>query len=104
MELSEIQQLMADLYLKRDIKRGLERTILWFVSEVGELSDLAAKNDNLLTLNHSPDSLLGQELADCLAWLCSIANILNIDLEKSLIAKYPYKCGRCNRNPCNCDI
>ena len=98
--LDKIQQLMADLYLNRDRSRGLERTVLWFVSEVGELAEIIAKNK----LSESNNKLLADELADCLAWLCSIANMLNINLEQSLFIKYPNKCSRCGKKPCNCEI
>ncbi|MHA2363336.1 MAG: MazG nucleotide pyrophosphohydrolase domain-containing protein [Candidatus Hodarchaeales archaeon] len=102
MRLQDIQKLMADLYLKRDKQRGLERTLLWFLSEVGEVADIIVKNDpKELSKNKTT---LAFELADCLAWLCSISNILNIDLEKALLSKYPFKCSHCKQNPCECSF
>lgn len=98
--LDEIQQLMADLYLDRDKSRGLDRTVLWFVSEVGELAEIIAKK----RANKNYNSMLTDELADCLAWICSIANILNINLKQALFTKYPNKCPRCGKNPCDCDF
>ena len=45
---------------------------------------------------------ISSEMADILAWLCSLANIIGIDLEKALLTKYPLKCSKCGQNPCIC--
>lgn len=99
-----MQTLMADLYLTRDTERGLERTLLWLVSEVGELADLVVKHYPLLGNKGpvTPESPVGQELADCLAWLLSVANLLGVDLGQALLAKYPLTCSKCHQNPCQC--
>jgi NTP pyrophosphatase (non-canonical NTP hydrolase) len=36
---------MKDLYLERDQKRGLDKTLLWLQSEQGELVDAYLKKD-----------------------------------------------------------
>ena len=46
---------------------------------------------------------ISDELADIIAWTSSLANILDIDLEKALVDKYPNKCLSCDSNPCKCD-
>jgi NTP pyrophosphatase (non-canonical NTP hydrolase) len=51
---------------------------MWFVEEVGELSSALAGDD---------DYNKEEEFADVLAWLCTLANINNVDLEKA-IQKY----------------
>lgn len=47
---------------------------MWFVEEVGELATALAKDD---TENKK------EEFADVFAWLCTLANIADIDLEKA---------------------
>ena len=34
--MNQLQELMRDLYLQKDQQRGLEKTLLWLVSEIGE--------------------------------------------------------------------
>ena len=99
--MKNFQKLMYDLYIQKDKKRGLEKTVLWLVSEVGELSELVAKNGHLSD-NSELKKELSLELADCLAWLFSIANLLDIDVEEAFLTKYPNKCPRCLSIPCKC--
>ncbi len=47
---------------------------MWFIEEVGELATALAKDD---TENKK------EEFADVFAWLCTLANIADIDLEKA---------------------
>ena len=42
------------------------------------------------------------EFADVLAWLASLANVVNIDLEKAALTKYNNKCPKCRETPCKC--
>ncbi|MFX1535844.1 MAG: MazG nucleotide pyrophosphohydrolase domain-containing protein [Promethearchaeota archaeon] len=93
MKISEFQRLMKDLYLTKDKQRGLEKTFLWLVSEIGELSEALRKNKR---------EIIEEEMADCVAWLCSLANILDIDLQQAALRKYPLQCSKCRKNPCVC--
>jgi NTP pyrophosphatase (non-canonical NTP hydrolase) len=93
MEISEFQKLISDLYGSRDKKRGLEKTTLWLVEEVGELAE-AVRRGSL--------KLVKEEIADVIAWTVSIANVMGIDVEEALNEKYPGKCHRCNSCPCRC--
>ncbi|MFW9997743.1 MAG: MazG nucleotide pyrophosphohydrolase domain-containing protein [Candidatus Odinarchaeota archaeon] len=92
-KISGFQQLMKDLYLKRDIERGPEKTMLWLVSEVGELAE-GIKDSNI--------DVLKEEMADVLAWLCSLANIYSINLLDAAWKKYPGNCSVCHQKPCQC--
>jgi NTP pyrophosphatase (non-canonical NTP hydrolase) len=38
-----------------------------------------------------------------MAWLVSLANLLDVDVEKEILKKYPGYCLRCGRKPCECD-
>ena len=95
MKISEFQKLMKDLYFHKDCKRGVEKTFIWLMEEIGELATILKEKD----INKETAS---EELADLIAWSCSLANVLDIDLEPALLKKYPNKCGKCNQNPCNC--
>ncbi len=92
MRISEFQKLIRDLYFEKDKKRGLEKTFIWFVEEVGELAEAIRKGENV-----------GEEIADVFAWLVSLANILGVDVEREVLRKYPYKCVKCNKIPCECE-
>ncbi len=96
MELSELQQLMRDLYYHRDAERGPYKTFLWLVSEMGELANALRKDDR-------PDHL-AEEFADVLAWTASLANLLKINLDHAVNKKYPGICLKCNAIPCKCSF
>ena len=92
MEISEFQQLIRQIYLDRDQRRGADQTFLWFLEEVGELTRAyRRKEDNV-----------GSEMADVLAWMVSVANFLGIDLESEVLKKYPRRCPLCSSSPCTC--
>ena len=74
MHIKEFQQFISKKYEKRDRQRGVPRTFLWFVEEVGELATALAKKDRKNTR---------EEFADVLAWLCTLANISDVDLENA---------------------
>jgi NTP pyrophosphatase (non-canonical NTP hydrolase) len=92
--ITEFQRLMSSLYGERDSARGANATILWLVSEVGELAEAMVKGKPLESLEN--------EAADILAWLCSVCNVLGIDLEESATSKYNKECPRCGNTPCSC--
>ena len=74
MKISEFQQLISTRYEKRDRERGVSKTFMWFIEEVGELSTALVSGDK---------ENAEEEFADVLAWLCTLANITDIDLEKA---------------------
>jgi NTP pyrophosphatase (non-canonical NTP hydrolase) len=74
MNISEFQRLISKKYEKRDRERGIPRTFMWFIEEVGELATALASNDQ---------KNKEEEFADVLAWLCTLANISDVDLEKA---------------------
>lgn len=79
MNIRNAQTLIKSRYFERDRMRGLYATFTWFIEEVGELADAL--------LNMKQDSL-EEEFADVLAWLLSLANLVNIDLEEAFKKKY----------------
>lgn len=74
MHISQFQKIISQKYQKRDRERGIPTTFMWFVEEVGELATALAANDQ----KNNED-----EFADVFAWLCTLANISNVDLEKA---------------------
>lgn len=78
MHISQFQQLIAKKYGQRDRQRGIPATFMWFMEEVGELASALASDD---------DTNKAEEFADVFAWLCTLANINGVDLEKAC-AKY----------------
>jgi len=78
MTIREFQDFIRENYYARDSKRGTPATFLWFVEEVGELASALAGDDD-----HSKE----EEFADVLAWLCTLANINDVDLQTA-VQKY----------------
>lgn len=91
--MGEFQRHIAELYLEKDRRRGIEPTFLWMMEEVGELSEAIRRKER---------ENLEEEFADVVAWLASLANLLDVDLEAALAKKYPATCARCGAKPCAC--
>ena len=92
MEIREFQNLIRQVYLDRDRKRGADKTFLWLLEEVGELTRAYRRGEDHV----------GKEMADVLAWMVSVASLLGIDLEAEVLKKYPRACPLCSSNPCIC--
>ena len=74
MHISEFQRLISQKYEKRDRERGVPATFMWFIEEVGELATALASRDQ---------GNKEEEFADVFAWLCTLANISDVDIEKA---------------------
>ncbi len=77
--LKYVQELMRKYYFERDSGRGLHATFTWFVEEVGELAEAILSGQR---------EQVEEEIADVLAWLASIANIVGVDIEEAFRKKY----------------
>jgi NTP pyrophosphatase (non-canonical NTP hydrolase) len=93
MTLAELQQLIERMYSAKDRARGAAPTFLWLVEEVGELASAVA--------NPADKSELAAEFADVLAWLATLANVLDVDLTAAM-DKYARGCPGCGRMVCAC--
>ncbi|MDH5754479.1 MAG: nucleotide pyrophosphohydrolase [Candidatus Bathyarchaeota archaeon] len=93
MHICEFQKIMRRIYFHRDSKRGITGTYDWLMDEAKELGE-ALKTDDKQALE--------DEFADVIAWLASLANVVNVDLEKAAINKYDNKCPKCGHSPCQC--
>jgi len=91
----EFQDMMRRIYFHRDSERGAVGTFNWLVEEVEELEE-ALKEKNTKAIEG--------EFADVLAWLASLANVVNVDLEKAAMTKYDNRCPKCGQTPCKCSF
>ena len=92
MQLGEFQELMRRTYLERDTRRGRDATFRRMVEEVGELAR---------TLRHDDPAAKREEFSDVLAWLASLANQSDVDLEQAA-SRYGSGCPKCGHIPCTC--
>ena len=92
--LAQLQQVIRETYDSKDRRRGVEGTFMWFMEEVGELAS---------ALRSGSVKEQGEEFADVLAWLATLANNVGVDLEEVVQAKYGAGCPGCRQNPCVCD-
>lgn len=77
--LAAFQKHIAGRYEAADRARGTPKTWMWFSEEVGELARALARDDR---------ENLEEEFADVLAWLCTLANINDVDLAAAAGKKY----------------
>ena len=77
--LAAFQKHIADRYEKVDRERGWPKTFAYFIEEVGELA-------TALTGDDRPN--LEEEFADVIAWLCTLANITDVNLAEAVERKY----------------
>ncbi len=87
--------MMRRIYFQRDSERGIAGSYDWLVEEVEELGATLKAQDVPAAMN---------ELADVLAWLASLANLVDIDLETAAVSKYNGNCPRCGKAPCECPV
>jgi NTP pyrophosphatase (non-canonical NTP hydrolase) len=92
MNLTDLQRQMAVLYGDRDAARGVDATFRWLAEEIGEVAR-ALRTGDRPNLEH--------EFSDALAWLASLANLVDVDLEVAM-ARYRDGCPKCGATPCGC--
>ncbi|MBT4863761.1 MAG: nucleotide pyrophosphohydrolase [Planctomycetaceae bacterium] len=83
------------MYSSKDEARGVDGTFMWLMEEVGELA---------AALRDGDPKELAAEFADVLAWLATIANVSNIDLQQAVLQKYGNGCPGCGQMVCHCDL
>lgn len=92
--LEDFQALIRRMYLEKDIARGVDGTFMWLMEEVGELA---------AALREGTPEDQAAEFADVLAWLTTIANVVNVDLAAAVRRKYGAGCPGCGQFVCACD-
>ncbi|MEW4487813.1 MazG nucleotide pyrophosphohydrolase domain-containing protein [Thalassoglobus sp. JC818] len=95
MTLRELQDLIQVMYSSKDEQRGIDGTFMWLLEEVGELAG---------ALREGTQEEIAREFADVLAWLATIANVANIDLQDAVREKYGNGCPGCGAMVCACGI
>jgi NTP pyrophosphatase (non-canonical NTP hydrolase) len=78
--IAAFQKIISERYESTDRSRGWAGTFALFIEEVGELARALHKNDDPANLR--------EEFADVFAWLCTLANISDIDLAAVITEKY----------------
>jgi len=89
----QFQQLIREMYLEKDLARGVDGTFMWLMEEIGELASSLR--------NGTHEERLG-EFADVLAWLTTIANVVGVDLAEAIMVKYGSGCPGCGQFVCTC--
>jgi len=92
MDLGNLQAALRATYGARDASRGVDATFRWLTEEVGELARAIRTGDR---------DNLELEFADVAAWLTSLADLLDVDLNAA-VARYAQGCPKCQRQPCAC--
>lgn len=93
LSIADLQRHIRNMYFEKDAARGVDGTFMWLMEEVGELASALRGNDK---------ENLAEEFADVIAWLATIANVADVDLNAALSAKYGSGCPGCNRLVCEC--
>ena len=91
--LADFQRLIREMYLEKDVARGVDGTFMWLMEEVGELA---------AALRHGSPQEKSEEFADVLAWLATIANVAQVDLSDAVRRKYGEGCPGCDNLVCTC--
>jgi NTP pyrophosphatase (non-canonical NTP hydrolase) len=93
LSVADFQRLIREMYLEKDLARGIDGTFMWFVEEIGELATALRSG--------TQEEQLG-EFADVLAWLATMANVAGVDLTEALVRKYGSGCPGCGQFVCSC--
>jgi len=88
--LLDFQEYIRERYYDTDSARGTPGTFMWLIEEIGELATTLQKikGEGGDTSGGSTHEDLEGEFADVLAWLCTLANINDIDLTAAITKKY----------------
>ncbi len=106
--LKAFQKLIRDMYFEKDVARGVPPTFMWLMEEVGELASALRETTPEEAKRVSAEEFqkrranLKEEFADVLAWLATIANVVNVDMASALANKYGSGCPGCQQLVCEC--
>ena len=112
MDLRDFQNLIRTMYFEKDMARGVSGTYMWLAEELGELASDLRKVEQLRQADAgdadtqsklaAAEANLKTEFADVIAWLATIANIVDVDLSEALAEKYGSGCPGCEKLVCDC--
>lgn len=112
--LRDFQALIHKMYFDKDAARGVSGTYMWLAEEMGELASDLRKIEQLKDSPKSQSSdserdelakleaNLREEFADVMAWLITIANIVDVDVSDAITQKYGSGCPGCHQFVCTC--
>jgi len=109
MDLQAFQKRIEEIFGDQDRARGPALSYLWFVEEVGELAEelrhelraRAAGQASSAAEHQDRQGRLEHEFGDVLAWLCTLASMLDVDMAQAA-RRYADGCPRCGGTPCVC--
>ena len=78
--IEEFQKHISERYEKPDRERGWPKTFAYFIEEIGELATALTDGEDRANLE--------EEFADVFAWLCTLANISDVNLTEAIQKKY----------------
>ena len=78
--ITDFQKHIEAKYAQYDRARDWSRTFAFFIEEIGELATALSEADDRQNLE--------EEFADVVAWLCTLANVANVDLAGAIAKKY----------------
>ena len=102
------QKLIREMYFEKDQARGIPASFLWLSEEIGELASALRETDPSEKARIPADEFksrrenLAAEFADVIAWLATIANVAEIDLNEAVDKKYGSGCPGCQQFICQC--
>jgi len=79
--IAAFQKHISERYESADRARGTDGTFVYLIEEVGELARALKKKER-------DQTNLEEEFADVFAWLCTLANINDVDLAGAITRKY----------------
>ena len=94
--IAEVQKYMKEMkHARKFDKVTIEREMMLFVEELGELAKAIRKNTKgRLDITKEYNDSVEEELADCFIYLLSIANMNNVDIFKAFKNKEIKNCDR----------
>jgi NTP pyrophosphatase (non-canonical NTP hydrolase) len=105
---AQFQGLIRKMYYEKDVARGVSGTFMWFMEEIGELSTALRECDSINLQQMPAEKIdrkrqnLAEEFADVLAWLATMANVVEVDLNSAISQKYGSGCPGCKQFLCIC--
>ena len=84
LSIRDFQQTIRDRYYETDCARGYSGTFVLLMEEVGELATALHANRPGATPSDEEKANLSEEFGDVLAWLCTLANITDVDLTEAV--------------------
>ncbi len=92
-QLGRLQTFIREMFGHKDAARGVEGTFMWLAEEIGELAT---------ALREGSREELELEFADVTAWLVTLANVADVDLDEAMRKKYGGGCPDCGEPVCTC--